>query len=140
MTVTHQIFVSDDDEDDLFLFQEIFKALHLPTVKVTCFKSPYQLLEAIDPRQAPDIIITDYRQPQMSGLELIQLVREVPISPKPRILVWSSVLSLEDVTLCLAAGADRCVEKPTGYLDMVCILQAVAGHWLSQARQVFSAP
>src|SRR5438552_681646 len=59
----------------------------------------------------PELIITDYYMPVMSGVELIQQIRQ--ISAKVKIVVMSAVLIGKDqstVEDLLALGADSCLK------------------------------
>jgi len=125
-----QIFVLDDDEEDLFLLQAAFHAAALDAVRLACFTTLEDLEAAIDAHQVPDIIITDYRLPRSSGLEVISRVRSKPIPSQPKILVWSSEVAPEELDSCLQAGADGALPKPATYPDLVQTVAALTGQWL----------
>jgi len=82
----------------------------------------YEVLTARDGPEAlemaqvelPDLVITDYHMPRLSGLELSQRLRHLPATRDiPVILLTARGYALEAGAL-EAAGIDRCMHKPFG--------------------------
>ncbi|HJT84457.1 MAG TPA: response regulator [Nitrososphaeraceae archaeon] len=66
----------DDEKDILTLYHECVEAWGYPAIS---FNNPIEALNYIDNENNicnHSLIITDYRMPQMNGLELIQHIRE----------------------------------------------------------------
>jgi CheY-like chemotaxis protein len=62
---------------------------------------------------SPDLLITGLRQPQHSGLELIQWVRALPPFANLPILCISAVVDDHQFTAeCIKTGATRVLRKP----------------------------
>jgi PleD family two-component response regulator len=67
------IFLIDDEEDVL---ESLEIALEETNFKIETFLNPLDALEKINPRY-PDLIITDLKMPQISGLDLVKKVKEI---------------------------------------------------------------
>lgn len=59
----------------------------------------------------PDIVTLDLQMPDMNGLEVCRLLRDMFGSDRLRIVVLSGFLSEENIALALEAGANCCVPK-----------------------------
>lgn len=64
------LFVDDDPQ----VLEVIRRLLSSRDLEVAAFADPYEALKALDWFE-PDLLLTDYRMPQMSGLELAAAVR-----------------------------------------------------------------
>ena len=80
------VAVVDDEEDILFIIEQILEELPL---EVHSFINPKEALEYIsgDPQKI-NLLVTDFRMPQMSGLELIQKIRK--LNSSMRIIIISA--------------------------------------------------
>ena len=65
---------------------------------------------------APDIILLDYRMPNMDGIQVIKKVREFCSTP---IICVSAVASKEVIDECIRFGANRYLFKPIDLDDML---------------------
>ncbi len=80
----------------------------------------YDVIEASDGRQAiemierhrPDILLTDWLMPQIDGLRLCMMVREMNLQEYIYIILLTGKESQEDVVAGLEAGADDYMIKP----------------------------
>lgn len=59
----------------------------------------------------PDIVTLDLQMPDMNGLEVCRLLRDMFGKDKLRIVVLSGFLSEENTAMALDAGANACVSK-----------------------------
>ena len=92
MTRTKKILVADDESH----------ILHVVSLKLT--NAGYQVVTASDGQEAfelataerPDLLITDYHMPQLSGIELCQKLRQDPAtSGIPTIMLTARGYALE---------------------------------------------
>lgn len=67
------------------------------------------LLTAI--RERPDVVVTDYTMPEMSGLELLKELRKLGIEV-PLKIFCSGEMSAKLMAIATSAGADSCFPKP----------------------------
>jgi len=61
---------------------------------------------------AVDIMLCDVNMPEMSGLELVQKVRELPACANTKIIMVSTESSQELIDDVLGKGADDFISKP----------------------------
>ena len=80
----------------------------------------YQVLEAENGEEAlarckqrmPDLVLTDWQMPVMSGLEFVSELRKIPTPRAPTIVFCTSKGEATDIHEGIAAGADDYVIKP----------------------------
>ena len=92
--------------------------LHVVSLKLS--NAGYEVITAQDGREAldlaqveqPDIIITDYQMPFLSGIELCHRLKQLPATREiPAIVLTARGFSL-DAAAMEAAGVKGCVSKP----------------------------
>ncbi|KAB8045104.1 ATP-binding protein [Janthinobacterium aquaticum] len=79
-----------------------------------------ELQEAVDGRQARtmlethryDLVLSDWRMPQMDGLALTRWLRGQPLAVQPRLVIMSASAFEEEKQEALAGGADAFLRKP----------------------------
>ena len=80
----------------------------------------YSALEAENGEEAlarckaamPDLVITDWQMPVMSGIEFVQALRALPGGRKATVVFCTSKSEATDIHEGIAAGADDYVLKP----------------------------
>jgi len=101
-----RIFVVDDEQQICALLERL---LSREGHQVTAFDRPEDALAAVD-RERPDLLVTDMMMPGMSGLELIERVREK--LPDIGVVVITGYASIDTVVDALRGGVDDFVTKP----------------------------
>jgi CheY-like chemotaxis protein len=103
----------DDNRDTLFTFDLYLKSIGYSTVS---FNDPVEALEYFDKNVSNCIlVITDYGMPQMSGLDLIEKIREKDQNYKIKIIIISATIKddvINYVDRFLKLKVDRFLEKP----------------------------
>ncbi|MFZ9395871.1 MAG: response regulator [Erythrobacter sp.] len=80
----------------------------------------YQVIEAENGEEAlarcgvamPDLVITDWQMPVMSGPEFVSALRAIPTAHPPKVVFCTSKGNVHDIHEGIAAGADDYVIKP----------------------------
>lgn len=115
------VFIIEDDPDDQVLLQLAFDAGPVP-VTLTFVNDCHQALarlQACDPADVPDIIVSDYNTPLMNGEEFLgKLKLESRFDRIPRVIL-STAASPSAIENCLANGAARYIVKPFSFDDLV---------------------
>jgi len=111
------LFIVDDNAMQCELLAGFAKRAGL---QVSSFGSGKDCLKGLN-EVWPDIAIVDIHMPEMDGLELIRLIRDLESSRNvPIFIIALTALSMPgDRELCLAAGADIFFSKPVVYRDLV---------------------
>ena len=109
------ILLVDDEKDILDLFSEYLSSNGFNPIS---FQNPMEALNYYYQNQSNcSLVITDYKMPQMSGLELIKKIREKDIDYKIKTIVISAFIKDNlpyDKSYFLTV--DKILEKPV-YLD-----------------------
>ena len=112
--------VVEDDDNDFFLFR---RACSRALDREPCIHRENDGLSAMEflseHSQAPTLIISDLKMPQMNGLELLAWVRQQDnLSEIPFVMLSSSNLE-QDVTAAEQLGAVDYQVKPSDFLKFV---------------------
>jgi CheY-like chemotaxis protein len=103
----------DDYRDTLFTFDLYLKSIGYTTVS---FNDPVEALEYFNKNIDNCIlVITDYKMPQMSGLDLIEKTREKDRKYKIKIIVISATIKNDIINhddRFLKLKVDKFLEKP----------------------------
>jgi two-component system, chemotaxis family, chemotaxis protein CheY len=73
----------------------------------------------------PDLVITDWNMPVMSGIEFVTALRAIPTARPPRVVFCTTNSGARDIHKGIAAGADEYVIKPFDEAALLSRLQAV---------------
>lgn len=96
--------------------EEVLRMLIVDTLE----DEGYQIDEATDGKEALekidvtdyDLLILDYMMPQVTGIEVIESVRNNPNKKDVKILMLSAKNQQSDQTTILSVGADHFMSKP----------------------------
>ncbi|MDE2573662.1 MAG: response regulator [bacterium] len=103
-----RIVVADDDPDILTLIRATLKSLKVDVV--TCGDAEEALIEI--GRLAPDLIISDFMLPGISGIEFVKEVRDRENTADTPILMVTGHTNYAMEGRAIAAGANRFLYKP----------------------------
>lgn len=106
-TSTKRSLVFVDDEVELL---EIFAERYEREFAVSCFKSPQELLTAVEQGLRPEAIVTDMRMGQMNGIEMMRALCEKGFQ-FPAVLM-SGDASKELIEEALKTSIRHVLEKP----------------------------
>jgi DNA-binding response OmpR family regulator len=103
-----RIVIADDDPDILTLIRVTLKAFSADIV--SCADAEEALIEI--GREAPDLIISDFMLPGISGIEFVKKVRERETTAGTPILMVTGHTNYAMEGRAIAAGANRFLYKP----------------------------
>jgi len=103
-----RVMVVDDDPQILATLRRLLEPWG---IKVTTLEEPQQFWETLEATQ-PDLLILDIKMPQVSGVELCQVVRNDSRWGGLPILVLTAYTDADTVNLVFSVGADDFVSKP----------------------------
>ena len=112
-----RIFIVDDDPKIGELFA---KVLARDGYAATGFTSAEPLLQAIDDGKTPDLVLTDLMMPDISGMELIEMLRERGLTLP--VIVMTAHSSVQTAVEAMRLGAFHYLQKPVNLEEMRALL------------------
>ncbi|HZS03911.1 MAG TPA: response regulator [Blastocatellia bacterium] len=107
------VLIVEDNFETLALIQVILAQAGFDVVTARNAETALQLLGSL----RPDAIVTDWRMPNMTGLDLIRAARRLPhFSKIPMIILTGHTQDIQEDAI--AAGATAVLEKPDGTLRL----------------------
>lgn len=124
MNTTYKILIVDDEIEHIEAIIEILEET----------EAPYRILQSFNARSAfqiavkeiPDLIITDWEMPEMSGIELIKKLKATnETAPIPVLMNTGVMTSSENLNTALKAGAIDYIRKPVDRIELVARIQSI---------------
>lgn len=106
--VQAKILIVDDDPQMLDILRTLLEPWGF---KLTLLDNPQHFWTTLE-QANPDLLILDVEMPQLSGIDLCQVVRNDPQWSNLPVLFLSAHRDMETVTRVFTAGADDYVSKP----------------------------
>jgi two-component system, OmpR family, response regulator MprA len=118
-----RLLVADDSETVLLMLQ---RRLEMAGYEVRTATDGIEALEELDrfDKDGPDVILLDAMMPRMSGVEVLQKLREG--GSKIPILMISAHLDAKEPERLKAIGANGCVPKPFEWDDLIGRIEELA--------------
>jgi two-component system response regulator RpfG len=110
-----QVVIVDDESTGRTILSKILENV-VDNVEIVAFEKPQAALEWIQNNQ-PHLIITDYRMPELNGVEFIQEVRKIPNCYNTPIMMISVVSEKEVRYEALEAGATAFLTRPIDQVE-----------------------
>lgn len=114
------IICVDDEQDSL---GQMHLALNSFCKKTVCVMSAEKALEAID-AEKPDIVVTDVRMPEMSGIKLLEIIKAK--YPDINVVIVSAHSEVEYLLGAIRLKADGYLLKPMNLYDLLDVLSKLA--------------
>ena len=122
MSKALNVWVVDDDQSVRWVLE---KALRQAGMQARSFERAEHLLEAID-KESPDVLITDVRMPGMSGIALLERLRDV--QPQLPIIVITAHSDLDNAVAAYTGGAFEYLPKPFDIDEAIELVNKAARH------------
>jgi CheY-like chemotaxis protein len=132
MIFKHKVFnilLADYNTSDIRLMQAAIEDAQLNSlIHLEVAQSGEQALELL--KNSPSacsfhLMLMDIRFPRISGKELLAGIKRILGKRKLPVIVLTISDNPMDVNECLATGADRYVQKPSGYYQLVRFCRAI---------------
>lgn len=120
---SNKLLIIDDKVENLKLMVSIFSE-QMPQYRCYQCSNPKNALE-IAKDVVPDLIITDWDMPQVSGIELIDQFKANSFSKEiPIIMATGVMLTADHLKIALDAGAIDYIRKPIDAIELIARTQA----------------
>ena len=123
------IWIIDDDKSIRWVFE---KALARTDLNFKTFSSIKDALEAIKDEE-PQVIVSDIRMPQGSGLELLQVIKEKYVHIP--VIIMTAYSDLESAVAAFQGGAFEYLAKPFDVDQAIEIIHRAIDESLKQTNQ-----
>ncbi|MCK5450597.1 MAG: response regulator [Candidatus Omnitrophica bacterium] len=113
----HRILLVDDDKDMCESLRDVI--MLTPGYAVDYFIDPFQAIETIKAADY-DLIIIDYKMPEMNGVELLAHIRES--HPEVPVIMLTAFISNDLIQQAKDAGATKVLSKvlwPSDLLEQI---------------------
>ncbi|MEP6594557.1 MAG: response regulator [Ginsengibacter sp.] len=112
-----KILVVDDEKDVQTLFQQRFrKEIRLKEMEfVFAYSGPEALMYLNQHVHEAVLILSDINMPGMSGLELLQQIKQKDYKPPPMVMMITAYGDQENYTTAMRLGADGFLTKPVDF-------------------------
>jgi FixJ family two-component response regulator len=128
-----RVLLLDDDKDILETCSVVFTTHDFD---VSAFHDPGQALQTLTSGQLSDVIITDFRMPDMNGLQFLEELQRAGIQIP--VIMFTGVADKALAIKALNAGCYSLLEKPVLNQELLHYAeQAIAyGRWQSMSRRL----
>lgn len=124
------VWILDDDSSIRWVLQ---KALMKANIECCSFAKPHDLLLQLEAGQAPQVIISDIRMPEMDGITLLDEVHEK--HPELPVIIMTAHSDLDSAVNAYQHGAYEYLPKPFDITDAVALAQRALTHAQEQSKQ-----
>src|ERR1043166_7561217 len=130
----NQVVLSVDDNDvDGALLERAFKRCSIPSRLFRVSEGPQAMAYLTghgiySDRTAyplPDLILLDLVMPKMSGMEVLQWIREQPSVKKTAVLILTASEKPDDMKAASKTGANGYLVKPTKFEDLKTMVRTI---------------
>ncbi len=115
-TLMRNIFIADDDTDDVESFEDALKSLSLPT-QLTVVNDGAELLTTLNDKvpPAPDAIFLDLNMPRKTGFECLTEIRKDPKLKDIPVVILSTSDNINAIETTYSLGANYYICKPRSF-------------------------
>ena len=132
MTVP-DIFFVEDNEDFTFIMEHAVHKID-KNLKIKIVPNGKQALEVMlqlkEANSLPGIILLDLNLPDLSGLDLLKWIKEMPFFATVPVIMFSSSDNPSDARIALEFGAADFITKPIGYKNLLACVLLLSKSWL----------
>jgi len=122
MSNGHTVLLVDDESTVLSV---VGLWLREAGYEVRCAEDGIEAITAIE-MECPDILITDWKMPNMDGIELCHWLRSQELPKEVYTLFLTVVSDVEKVVEALYAGANDFLSKPVNKWDLIARVQVAS--------------
>lgn len=108
------VMIIEDEPDAAELFAEMMRLNGFRVIKTYSSTPALSLIT----QEKPDLILLDIMMPEISGIEILHMMRKDPDLATIPVVVISARATPTDVRNGLDAGASVYLTKPVGYMDL----------------------
>jgi CheY-like chemotaxis protein len=133
MATLKNIFLAEDDSDDLFFFQRALAEIPHPTI-LTRAKDGVELIDILtDLVMLPDIIFLDINMPRKNGFQCLLEIKANPKFAKVPVIAFSTSDGNEIIRSMFNSGASAYIIKPNEFSKWSTVIhKALSIDWMEK--------
>jgi CheY-like chemotaxis protein len=108
------VMIIEDEEDAAELFAEMMRVSGYRVVKTSKSTPAIEIMTT----EKPDVILLDIMMPELSGFDIMRLMRNDPVLSNIPVVVITAKGMPADIKNGMEAGASTYLTKPVGFLDL----------------------
>jgi len=133
-----EILLVEDNPDDIELTRIAFGEAKIAN-ELTVVRDGAQALDYLfargeyadrDPHQLPSIVLLDLNLPKVDGREVLQAIRDNPVTRSLPVVVMTTSAEPFDVEASYALGVNSYIQKPVDFERFVWAVKQVGLYWL----------
>ncbi|MCW8091729.1 nitrogen regulation protein NR(I) [Alteromonas sp. ASW11-130] len=124
------VWIVDDDSSIRWV---LHKALQAASISCCCFDNANDLLRQLNSGQAPEVIISDIRMPEMDGMTLLNEVHQT--HPSIPVIIMTAHSDLDSAVNAYQSGAFEYLPKPFDIDEAVTLSHRALAHSREQSQQ-----
>jgi len=120
MDFPEKVLLIDDDEEEHFIFTVALKEC-CSSIELICEKNASSALVRMandDASSVPEMVILDWRMPQISGKEVLTRIRNLPQYNQIPIVIYTGIFEPVHLEEANELGATFYLRKPFNFLDL----------------------
>lgn len=127
------ILYVEDNEDYIDFMKRVMKKMDSPVTMTTVTDSTAALsfMKDVDNSSRYKIILLDIHMPGLSGIEVLQKIREQKELTRTPVIMLSTSDNPKDVEVCYRSGANGYVIKPVGLQSLTSAMKYICDYWLN---------
>lgn len=124
------VWIVDDDSSIRWVLQ---KALDSANIGCVTFENPADVLTQLDAGLFPEVIVSDIRMPQISGMEVMAMIHQR--QPDLPVIIMTAHSDLDSAVSAYQGGAFEYLPKPFDIDEAVTLIQRALTHSREASRQ-----
>jgi len=126
------ILIAEDDVDDRMLLQTAFDEANINVV-IEFVGNGSELLEFLDGKKYPRVILLDLNMPKKDGRETLREIKQHPVYKTIPVVVFTTTKNESEIARCYELGANTYVVKPDSFESLRKIASNLADYWFNTA-------
>lgn len=118
-TTQRTVIVVEDEPDTAEMFAEMMRLNGYQVIKSYGGETAVSLIA----REKPDAVVLDIMMPDLSGLEVLRILRNDPELASIPVIVVSAKSLTSDIKHGMDAGASVYLAKPVAFMDLVAAVE-----------------
>lgn len=124
-----QILIADDDAEDRMLISDALRESKYRD-HISQVENGEELIDFLHQEtKRPDLILLDLNMPKKDGREALKEIKTDELLKNIPVVILTTSNSEDDIEITYSLGGNSYITKPSGFHDMVEIMENVCRYW-----------